>query len=123
MKAIFIGGPLHGQTKIVDPTHNRIAWREPITDEHHLKIVEYRRRWMFDDVGIFCTLDVDSDQQLVKSIELGLQLQPEPPMRWIVERLQRCGEIIRNTPEEKEFLCKYLCKGWEWEQNKKQKGR
>lgn len=124
VKAIFIGGPLHGKVRQVEPSHRHVAWVPPRVVDDCSEVVEYYTRFNFGEVTIFtmCGTANDADKQLVEAIERGLQLQPEPPMRWIIERLQRCGEIMRRN-DELEFLCKYLCDGWEWEQKKQQHRR
>lgn len=98
MKAIFIGGPLHGQIQQVESNHNHVAWVPPRIEEDYSDIVRYNRRINFGDVAIFTVVGLDADQQLVEAVERGLQLQAEPPIDWTVRYLLRHVHF-RNVDE------------------------
>lgn len=87
MKAIFIGGPLHGQIKQVESNHNHVAWVPPRSAEEDSIVVRYQRRFAFEDTGIFCVLDADWEKQVVEAIQSGLQLAPQPSVRETIQLL------------------------------------
>ena len=90
MKAIFIGGPLHGETKQVEGQHSRVCYHKPRFEEESTIVVTYSRWASFGDTAIFTTgPSEETDNLLIESIERGLLGTGDPPMDFVVENMAK----------------------------------
>lgn len=127
MKAIFIGGPLHGQMKQVESNHTQCGYSNPYgADCNQVEHITYRRSIHFGDTAIFTTGTSEvTDRLIVEVIERGLNLSPEPPLQQVVEILFRlhAGHAFFQRPEyEKkniEFLVDLVQSYWQRQQDSK----